>query len=84
MPIVAAVEADAPRTEWAPKIDVSTPEASNTDFSHLAIVLEETGLWGFTTAINSFICSPLNGSVLSSYAFNVKTGHSLASSGNEF
>ena len=44
IPIEAAAEDEAPLTEWALKIDVSMPDASNSDFNHHATVLEEIAL----------------------------------------
>ena len=41
IPVEAATEDEAPLTEWALKIEVSMPDASNSDFSHRATVLEE-------------------------------------------
>ena len=46
IPAVAAAEVLALRTEWALNISVFTPALLNTDLSHLAIVEEDTGLWG--------------------------------------
>ena len=40
----AAAEALALRTEWALKISVSIPAFPSSDFSHLAMVDEHTGL----------------------------------------
>ena len=39
-----ALEEDAPRIEWALKIDVSAPAACRVAFSHLATVLDVTAL----------------------------------------
>ena len=44
IPILNAMEADAPLVEWALNIDVSTPASSSKDFNHLATVLEVTAL----------------------------------------
>ena len=44
IPKFAALEVDAPLTEWAWKMVVSTPAASSSDFSHRAIVLDVTHL----------------------------------------
>ena len=48
MPVEAAADDEAPLTEWALKIEISIPEASNSDFSHRATVLDkplETGCY---------------------------------------
>ena len=50
IPADAAADDEAPLTECALKIDISTPEASSKDFSHLVTVLEDTALCGLITA----------------------------------
>ena len=42
VPMFAAFDEDAPLTEWALNVDVSTPTASSTSFSHLVVVLDIT------------------------------------------
>ena len=59
IPKFAAVEDDAPLTEWAVKTEVSIPAAANRDFSHLAMVLGVTALYGFIRAKNNLVSSPL-------------------------
>ena len=46
-PATLAAEADAALVECALKIDVSIPASFKANFSHLAIVAEDTGLKGF-------------------------------------
>ena len=46
IPADAAAEDEAPLTECVLKINMSIPEASSNDFSHLATVLEDTALCG--------------------------------------
>ena len=58
MPEVAAAEVLALRTEWALKISVSTPALFSKDLSHLAIVDEDTGLWGLFMLRNNVECDP--------------------------
>ena len=48
------------------KTDVSMPAASSSDFSHLAIVLDVTALYGFIRAINN---AALTSAVRSCMAF---------------
>ena len=83
MPILEAVEVNAPLTEWAPNTDVSTPAASTKAFSHLAMELEITELCGPITAIKSLVSPSLSGSVLLSYSSRVCTGHSLLLPGKD-
>ena len=71
----AALEEDAPRTEWALKMDVSTPAACNRAFNHRATVQEVTDLCGLMRAKASFVSPFLRLSILSSYALRVVTGH---------
>ena len=59
----AAFEEEAPRTEWALNMDVSTPAASKVDFSHRAMVLDATALCGLITITNNLVSSPLRISV---------------------
>ena len=62
---------------------VSIPDFVSTDFIHLAMVDEVTGLKGLIVAINS--CDSLSSrffSVLSSYARSVTTGHKRLFPGN--
>ena len=42
-PILAALEDEAPLTEWALKIDVSMPDSSRRDLKQRATVLDVTG-----------------------------------------
>jgi len=70
-------------TEWALKTDVSTPAASSSNFSHLAMVLDVTALYGLMRARNSFDSVPRIGAVRSSYARKVTTGHSPGSCGKD-
>ena len=83
IPADAAAEDEAPLTECALKIDVSMPEASNKDLSHLATVLEDTAFCGLTIATSSLVYLPRRDFVLSSYSLRVDTGHSLLFSGRE-
>ena len=82
-PILEAAETEAPLTEWAPNIDVSTPAASSNAFSHLATVLEVTALCGRMIAMKSLFSPPLRDSVRLSYSSKVSTGQSLGFSGKE-
>ena len=43
-PIEAAAEDEASLTEWALRIEISMPDASNSDFNHRVTVLEEIAL----------------------------------------
>jgi len=83
IPADAAAEDEAPLTECALKINVSMPEASSKDLSHLATVLEDTALCGLITATSSLVSLPRRDFVLTSYFFKVDTGHSLSSPGRE-
>ena len=80
IPMFAAVEEDAPRTEWARKMAVSTPASASSDLNHLAIELEVTALCGLTNDKSSLDSSALRGSVRSSYVPSVATGHRARSS----
>ena len=53
IPMFATLEQDAPRTEWALKIDVSMPAACSSAFNHCATVQEVTDLCGLMRAKNS-------------------------------
>ena len=79
-PALAAEDTAALRTEWALEISVSIPDSVRTDFIHLAIVDEVTGLKGLIVAMKSreSLCSLTHrlSLVLSSYARRVVTGHS--------
>ena len=66
IPTFDAVDAEAPRTEWAPNMDVSIPADSRNDFSHLAMVLEVTALCGLMMAMNNLSSDPLSVLVFSS------------------
>ena len=79
----AAADDEAPLTECALKIDVSMPEASSKDLSHLATVLEGSALCGLKMATSSLVSLPRRDFVLSSYSFKVDTGHNLLSPGRE-
>ncbi len=74
IPILEAVDAEAPLTECALKVDTSIPATSSSFFNHLAIVLEVTALCGLMVAINNFVSAALNGSVRATYALRVVTG----------
>ena len=76
-PAFAADDTAALRTEWALKISVLIPDFVSVDFIHLAMVDDETGLYGRINAINrlNLLSSPLLSFVLSSYALSVVTGH---------
>ena len=52
-------EDDVPRTEWVLDIDVSMSAASSRDFSHLAILLDVTALYGFIRASLVGSCTSL-------------------------
>ena len=78
-----AADEDTPLTEWAPKIDVSMPEASSKDLSHIATVLEDTALCGLIIATSKLVSLPQRGCVLASYSFRVRTGQSLLPPGRE-
>ena len=56
-PKFAADVTAALRTECALKIFVSIPDFVSTDFNHLAIVDDDTGLYGLIRAIKSWDCS---------------------------
>ena len=71
------------RTEWALKIDVSTPAASRVAFSHLATVLDVTAFSGLIIAMNSLVSSPLMFFVRCSYALSVFTGHKSGRFGHD-
>ena len=81
IPAAAAADVLALRTEWALNISVFTPTLPSMDLSHLAIVEEDTGLWGLFGLRNSVECESLIGSVRDSYSLTVKTGHNLSSCG---
>ena len=83
IPAAAAAEEEAPLTEWALNIEVSMPEASSKDFSHLATVLEDTALCGLIIATSRLVSFPRRGCVLLSYSFSVTTGHNLCPPGRE-
>ena len=83
MPMFAVVIADALLVECAQNIAVSMTVAVNRDFSHLAMVLEDTALYGLIKAINSRFSLSLKSVVYFSYAFNVPTGHSTGFAGND-
>ena len=51
IPADAAAEDEAPLTECVLNIDMSIPEASSNNFSHLATVLEDTTLCGLITVL---------------------------------
>ena len=60
-PAFAADDTAALRTEWALKISVLIPDFVSVDFIHLAMVDDETGLYGRINAINrlNLLSSPL-------------------------
>ena len=55
IPVFAAVDTEAPRTEWALKIGVSMPAFSVMVFSHLAMVDDATAFCGLMVARNNFV-----------------------------
>ena len=81
-PAAAAAVTVALRTECALKMAVSMPAFSSTVRSYRAIVDDATGLWGFTTARNSFSLSFRIGSVCFTYASRASTGHTRLLWGN--
>lgn len=82
-PALAALEDEAPLTEWAPKVDVSMPDSSSRDLSQRATVLDVTGRFGFMIANSSLVSFPRIGLVFASYALSVITGHSVGLSGRD-
>ena len=60
-PAFAADDTAALRTEWALKISVLIPDFVSVDLIHLAMVDDETGLYGWINAINrlNLLSSPL-------------------------
>ena len=58
-PKFSAVQDDCPLKEWAVKAEVSMPAAFNRAFSHLAMVLEVTALYGFIKAKITRFFSPV-------------------------
>ena len=58
IPADAAAEDEAPLTKCALNIDVSMPEASSKDLSHLATVLEDTALCGLIIVTNRLVSLP--------------------------
>jgi len=75
IPTEAAAEEEAPLTEWTLCIEVSIPEASSKDFSHLVMVLEDTALCGLIIVTSRLVSLPRGGCVLLSYSFKINTGH---------
>ena len=57
-------------------MEVSIPGVFSVSFSHQAMVLEVTALWGFMIATNRLVSSPLIASVLLSYSLRASIGHS--------
>ena len=80
---LAAMEDDAPCTEWALNIDVSIPQSWRTSFSHRVMVLEVAALWGLITVKNSVVSFPLIVEVFLSYSLRAHTGHSSCFSGQD-
>ena len=66
-PTLAALDDEAPLTEWTLKIDVLMPDSSSRDLSQQATVLGETGWFGFVCQQQSgffpmqFLCPRLVG-----------------------
>ena len=56
-------------------MEVSIPVCSVIVFSHLAMVLNVTALWGLVIDMNNLVSSPSSGLVLSRYVLRVFTGH---------
>ncbi|KAK4028526.1 hypothetical protein OUZ56_017935 [Daphnia magna] len=81
-PFSAAFEAEAPRVEWAEKIDVSTPASSRTFLSHCPIVEPFTSLCGLTEPTNRFAFSPClrKGNCCFNVSSVAATGQMIASS----
>ena len=61
-----SVSEEAPLTEWALKTHESMPAVSNNYFNHLAMVLEDTALYGFIIITRNFVSVPLFGKVCAS------------------
>ena len=79
----AATEDEAPLIEKAVKIEVSMPDASNSDFSHRDTVLEEIALWSSIIATSNLVYLPQRGWVLFSWALSAATGHNCGSSASD-
>ena len=77
MPALAAAEVQAPQIECALNMLVSIPALARKAFSHLAIVEEETGLYGLIMKSWEWSLPSLRFLVFSSYALSAITGHSL-------
>jgi len=71
MPVFAAAEVAAPRTECALNMLVSMPALDNSVFSHLATVEEVTGLNGLIVPMRSCVLSFVRlDAVRASYSFS--------------
>ena len=60
--------------ECAPNMEESIPDCSSVVRNHLAIVLDETALWGLINEMNNFVSSPRRELVLFRYFLRVFTG----------
>jgi len=83
-PDPAAADVAAPLTEWAAKMDTSTPASFSVSQSQRAIVQETTGLCGLTIATNSLVESlGLNSVVAVTYCRSASTGHKFVLCGKD-
>ena len=55
-------------------MEESIPDCSSVVRNHLAIVLDETALWGLINEMNNFVSSPCRELVLSRFVLRVFTG----------
>ena len=67
---IAAFFVEADLAARGVKIIISMPASSSTDFSHLARVSLEAGLYGFDVVINKQFMLPLSGLVTTIYCLN--------------